>query len=77
MTDKSTELYNDLLIEIGLTLETCDSSITPKVCEYRSTPEGFESLRRDIANRVMNNGQTIYEATLSIEREFGQTLIED
>ena len=76
MSDKNSKLFNDLLIEIGLTLETCDSSITPKVCEYRSTPEGFDALRKDIAQRVMN-GQTIYEATLSIEREFGQNLIED
>lgn len=76
MTDKASELYNDLLIEIGLTLETCDSSITPKVCEYRSTPEGFEALRKDIAERVMQ-GKTIYQATLDIEREFGRTYMED
>ena len=76
MMDKSIELYNDLLVEIGLTLETCDSSITPKICEYRSTQEGFEALRKDIAQRVMQ-GQTIYQATLAIEREFGETYMED
>jgi hypothetical protein len=76
MTDKSIELYNELLAEIGITLETCDSTMTPKVCEYRSTPQNFEALRRNIAQRVMT-GKTIYQATLDIEKEFGQTYMED
>lgn len=77
MTDKKIELYNELLTEIGLTLETCDSTITPIICEYRSTPENFENLRRDIAQLVMTGEYSIYEAILSIEREYGQLLIED
>ena len=77
MADKKFELYDELLTEIGITLETCDSSITPKVCEYRSTPSGFEKLRNQIAQRVMSEGQSIYQATLAIEREFGVTFMED
>ena len=76
MTDNTVELYNELLIEIGLTLETCDSSITPIICEYRKTPQNFENLRREIAKMVMK-GKTIYQATLEIEREYGQTYMED
>jgi hypothetical protein len=63
--------------EIDLSLKECDKVLTPKICEMRSNTEGYRKLKEMIAQRVRVNGVTIIEAIIQIEKEFGQTLMED
>lgn len=51
-------------------IDACDSKVTPKLCAFRSTKGGRAKLATDIKDRVMNDGLSIKEAMLAIEKEF-------
>jgi len=77
LTPKEQKIIDQLRTNIQQMIDACDSSITPKVCEFRSTPEGRALLAKDIEQRVLHDGDSILEAMIAIEREFNDNLLDD
>lgn len=55
-------------------IDKCDSRLTPKICQFRSTPEGRKKLAQYIEDKVLQDGTTIPAAMMEIEREFNHNI---
>ncbi|MCH2044827.1 MAG: hypothetical protein MK212_11980 [Saprospiraceae bacterium] len=79
MTDfekKFEEKLKTLRIQIQSFIDKCDSNLTPKLCQFRSTDQGREKLAQYIEDKILQAGLSILEAMLEIEREFNHNIID-
>lgn len=71
------EIIDVLRDEIEGVLAECDASITPKVCELRSTPNGKGKIVDMIIHMILRDAHSIGSAIQSIERTFNDNLADD
>lgn len=58
-------------------LEYCDVETTPKLCELLMFPENRPKLERQILDYIKEDGLTIAEAILQVERDYNPNLMND
>ena len=58
-------------------LEYCDMETTPKLCELLSYPENRPKLERQILDYIKEDGLSIAEAILQVERDHNPNMIDD
>ncbi len=65
---------NKLKKLISLELKHCSAGNTPYVCNEKSTPEGYQKIEQLIINLIDNNGLTISQAIIEIERTYNPNI---
>ena len=58
-------------------LEYCDVATTPRLCELLSYPDNRPKLERQILDYIREDGLTIAEAILQVERDYNPNLMND
>jgi len=77
-TEKSyTELLAELRTMIEIQLELCEPEDTPVVCRMKQDGEGKEKLAKLIIKEVTENGLTVSQAIIEIERQFNPNMLEN
>lgn len=70
LMETSNDKIKELRSLIKAQLEMCDHANTPTVCKMKSTTEGYNSVEEMIIRRVAEQGDTIGQAIIEIEKEF-------
>lgn len=65
-----------LRAKIELFIDKCDSKLTPKLCQFRSTNQGREKLAQYIEDKILQGGLSILGAMQEIEAEFNHNIID-
>ena len=58
-------------------LEYCDVETTPKLCELHHYPENRDKIERAVLAYVREEGLTIAEAIIQLERDYNPNLMND
>lgn len=68
---------NELKALIRNHLNECDNVNLPTICEMKSTKEGYEKLEQNVINRIGEQGLTLGQALIQIEKEYNINTLND
>lgn len=62
--------------KIAEMVDKCDSNLTPRICQFRSTDKGRSTLIDYIEKKVLNSRLTVLPAMMEVEKEFNHNIID-